>query len=249
MNPAHRAGPDPGPPRRGRRVGVPGRGGQLGRRHRRARVHRAGPAGPGRGALAGGRPGRGPPGGGGCGRRRRRGHPNAAGRGRGVAAAGGIRPVRSRGAIAGRTSHTSTGDCEQAAADLRRTGRLPVRRGAGSASTRATRRPLRRALDDPDDLGAAAAARLARQRMRDLGVRSIPPGPAAATRAHPLGLTRREHEVLDLICAGRPTPRSPPRWSSPPRPSTTTCRRCWPSWASAARRPRPRARGSASPGR
>ena len=28
------------------------------------------------------------------------------------------------------------------------------------------------------------------------------PGPRTATRAHPLGLTRREHEVLDLICAG-----------------------------------------------
>ena len=39
--------------------------------------------------------------------------------------------------------------------------------------------------------------------MRERGVRSIPAGPRAATRAHPLGLTRREHEVLGLICAGR----------------------------------------------
>ncbi len=38
--------------------------------------------------------------------------------------------------------------------------------------------------------------------MRELGIRSIPAGPRAATRAHPLGLTRREREVLDLICAG-----------------------------------------------
>ena len=38
--------------------------------------------------------------------------------------------------------------------------------------------------------------------MREHGIRSIPAGPRAATRAHPLGLTRREHEVLDLICAG-----------------------------------------------
>jgi DNA-binding CsgD family transcriptional regulator len=38
--------------------------------------------------------------------------------------------------------------------------------------------------------------------MRTLGVRSIPAGPRTATRAHPLGLTRREHEVLDLIVAG-----------------------------------------------
>jgi DNA-binding CsgD family transcriptional regulator len=38
--------------------------------------------------------------------------------------------------------------------------------------------------------------------QRLLGVRSIPAGPRTATRAHPLGLTRREHEVLDLIVAG-----------------------------------------------
>jgi DNA-binding NarL/FixJ family response regulator len=39
--------------------------------------------------------------------------------------------------------------------------------------------------------------------MRTLGIRSIPAGRRAATRDHPLGLTRREQEVLDLICAGR----------------------------------------------
>ena len=38
--------------------------------------------------------------------------------------------------------------------------------------------------------------------MRQLGIRSIPAGPRTATRAHPLGLTRREREVLELICAG-----------------------------------------------
>jgi DNA-binding CsgD family transcriptional regulator len=62
---------------------------------------------------------------------------------------------------------------------------------------------LRRALDILHELGAGATARVARQRMRDIGARSIPAGARAATRAHPLGLTRREHEVLDLICAGR----------------------------------------------
>ena len=51
-------------------------------------------------------------------------------------------------------------------------------------------------------LGASATVRLARQQMRRLGIRAIPAGPQAATRAHPLGLTRREREVLDLICAG-----------------------------------------------
>jgi DNA-binding CsgD family transcriptional regulator len=61
---------------------------------------------------------------------------------------------------------------------------------------------LREALQIFTDLGAAAAAALTRQQMRQLGIRSIPAGPRTATREHPLGLTRREREVLDLIHAG-----------------------------------------------
>jgi DNA-binding CsgD family transcriptional regulator/tetratricopeptide (TPR) repeat protein len=61
---------------------------------------------------------------------------------------------------------------------------------------------LRRAVTILDELGAAATARVARQQLRAQGVRSIPAGPRATTREHPFGLTRREHEVLDLICAG-----------------------------------------------
>lgn len=61
---------------------------------------------------------------------------------------------------------------------------------------------LRRAVVVLDDLGALATGRIARQRMRQHGVRSIPVGRRTTTRAHPLGLTRREHEVLDLVCAG-----------------------------------------------
>ncbi len=61
---------------------------------------------------------------------------------------------------------------------------------------------LRRAVSIFDELGAAATARVARRHLRGQGVRSIPAGPRTTTRAHPLGLTRREHEVLDLICAG-----------------------------------------------
>ncbi|MFI5916420.1 AAA family ATPase [Dactylosporangium sp. NPDC051541] len=53
-----------------------------------------------------------------------------------------------------------------------------------------------------DELGAAAAARAGRRRMRQDGVRAVPVGPRAATRAHPAGLTRRERQVLELICAG-----------------------------------------------
>jgi DNA-binding CsgD family transcriptional regulator/tetratricopeptide (TPR) repeat protein len=62
---------------------------------------------------------------------------------------------------------------------------------------------LREALGIFTDLGAVTAAGLTRQAMRERGVRSIPAGPRAATRAHPLGLTRREQEVLDLIVDGR----------------------------------------------
>jgi DNA-binding CsgD family transcriptional regulator/tetratricopeptide (TPR) repeat protein/type II secretory pathway predicted ATPase ExeA len=61
---------------------------------------------------------------------------------------------------------------------------------------------LRSALATFDALGTTAPARLCRARMRRLGVKAVPVGPRAATRSHPLGLTRREQEVLDLLCAG-----------------------------------------------
>ena len=61
---------------------------------------------------------------------------------------------------------------------------------------------LRAALATFDGLGATAPARLCRARMRRLGVKAVPVGPRAATRSHPLGLTRREQEVLDLVCEG-----------------------------------------------
>lgn len=62
--------------------------------------------------------------------------------------------------------------------------------------------PMLRALEIFDGLGAVPAARLARQRLRSLGVRSIPRGPQAATRHHPAGLTPRQAEVLDLLADG-----------------------------------------------
>jgi DNA-binding CsgD family transcriptional regulator/tetratricopeptide (TPR) repeat protein len=65
---------------------------------------------------------------------------------------------------------------------------------------------LREALRTFTSLGARATARLTQQKMRRLGVRSIPAGPRRATRAHPLGLTRREQEVLDLISEGLTNP-------------------------------------------
>jgi DNA-binding NarL/FixJ family response regulator len=38
--------------------------------------------------------------------------------------------------------------------------------------------------------------------MRRRGLRAVPAGAQLATRSHPARLTRREREVLDLICAG-----------------------------------------------
>jgi len=61
---------------------------------------------------------------------------------------------------------------------------------------------LRRALDICTELGAVATARIIRQKMRSLGIRFVPAGQRAATREHPLGLTQREQEVLELLCAG-----------------------------------------------
>ncbi len=61
---------------------------------------------------------------------------------------------------------------------------------------------LREAVTTFSQLGATAAARLTQQKMRLLGIRSIPTGARASTRSHPLGLTRREREVLDRVCEG-----------------------------------------------
>jgi DNA-binding CsgD family transcriptional regulator len=62
---------------------------------------------------------------------------------------------------------------------------------------------LREALQRFTDLGAVPAAALTKRRMRALGMRSIPTGAHATTRANPAGLTRREYEVLELIRDGR----------------------------------------------
>ncbi|MDD7942334.1 LuxR C-terminal-related transcriptional regulator [Actinomycetospora lutea] len=53
-----------------------------------------------------------------------------------------------------------------------------------------------------DDLGAAPAARHARRRLQALGVRRIPRGPQAGTRAHPEGLTPRQADILALVADG-----------------------------------------------
>ena len=61
---------------------------------------------------------------------------------------------------------------------------------------------LRTALVTFDELGAAAAAAVARARLREIGVKGVPRGPRPGTRAAPAGLTRREQEVLALVSEG-----------------------------------------------
>lgn len=58
---------------------------------------------------------------------------------------------------------------------------------------------LQHALALLDELGAAAAARIARRRLRALGVRQVRVGPRSRTRADPHGLTVREREVLAML--------------------------------------------------
>jgi DNA-binding CsgD family transcriptional regulator/tetratricopeptide (TPR) repeat protein len=79
--------------------------------------------------------------------------------------------------------------------------RMPYEQGIELLSAGETGSMLE-ALRIFDDLGAEPAARLARQRLRDHGVRSIPRRPQPATRQHPAGLTERQAEVLDRLSQG-----------------------------------------------
>jgi len=84
-----------------------------------------------------------------------------------------------------------------------------------------------------DRLGATAAALMVRRRLKDLGVRAIPRGPMARTRANPAGLTPRELDVLALIAGdltnATPTqelrPIAPNPTSLPSSPSSRACHR------------------------
>ncbi|HEX5380198.1 MAG TPA: AAA family ATPase [Phenylobacterium sp.] len=60
----------------------------------------------------------------------------------------------------------------------------------------------RQGIERLDGWGAAASATRARQDLRQLGLRNIPRGPRASTRANPAGLTRRQMDVLDLLDQG-----------------------------------------------
>jgi DNA-binding CsgD family transcriptional regulator/tetratricopeptide (TPR) repeat protein len=60
----------------------------------------------------------------------------------------------------------------------------------------------REALTVLDQLGAVPAAQILRKRMRENGVRGVPRGSRTSTRGNPLGLTRREAEILGLLSEG-----------------------------------------------
>ena len=99
-----------------------------------------------------------------------------------------------------------------------------------------------------DGLGARQTAQRLRRRLRQRGNRHVPRGPTRATAANPAGLTVRQVEVLRLLAQGLSNAEIAAGCRCRPRPSSTTSRRCWPSWASgrAARPPRPPA-ASGSP--
>lgn len=59
-----------------------------------------------------------------------------------------------------------------------------------------------RALEIFDRLGAAPAAQMLRQRLRDQGTRRIPRGPRASTLRNPHGLTVREIAILNCLADG-----------------------------------------------
>jgi DNA-binding CsgD family transcriptional regulator/tetratricopeptide (TPR) repeat protein len=61
---------------------------------------------------------------------------------------------------------------------------------------------LRGALATFDQLGAMAAVAVTRAKMRRLGFRAIPRGRRSTTKADRFGLTTREREVLEHVCAG-----------------------------------------------
>jgi DNA-binding CsgD family transcriptional regulator len=61
---------------------------------------------------------------------------------------------------------------------------------------------LRESLIGFQRLDAGPAARVVARRLRQQGRRGVPRGPRPATRDHPARLTRREEQVLVLVCEG-----------------------------------------------
>ena len=92
------------------------------------------------------------------------------------------------------------GDWQQAADDWRKIGN-PYEQALELAAGPSTAACME-ALDLLDGLGAVAAARLVRARLRELGAPRIPGVGCAATRENPAGLTDRQVDVLALLATG-----------------------------------------------
>ena len=60
----------------------------------------------------------------------------------------------------------------------------------------------REALAIFERLGSIAGAAMVRRRLHVMGARRVPRGARPRTRAHPAGLTGRQHEILTLLCEG-----------------------------------------------
>lgn len=73
---------------------------------------------------------------------------------------------------------------------------------AALALADADEEPLRRALTQLQALDARPAATIVARRLRERGVRGLPRGPRPSTRDNPVGLTRRELDVLVLLAEG-----------------------------------------------
>ena len=61
---------------------------------------------------------------------------------------------------------------------------------------------LRAAFDRFESLGARPAADITRRRLRKLGALGLRRGPYSGSRSDPLGLTRREREIFELVVQG-----------------------------------------------
>jgi len=96
-----------------------------------------------------------------------------------------------------------SGDWRDAAAQWRLRGRPYEEALALSGGDEAAQRD---ALAIFDRLGAAPAAAKLRRQMRIAGVRAVPRGPIAGTRANSAGLTRRQAQVLTLLGDGLTNP-------------------------------------------
>lgn len=61
---------------------------------------------------------------------------------------------------------------------------------------------MKKAIEIFDNIGASAASRLIKQKMRKSGIKNIPKGPRQSTKENPSGLTGRQAEILELVANG-----------------------------------------------